>query len=101
MKQNKTMNDNWYNIGSDFINVKTTDSVTMKESFTLFTERESITLDVKIIADFENIPKEYHEVFLNVLTSKYLNKVSFSDNPFSECKKKESKRWWNFWRTKK
>ena len=94
------MKDNSYNLGSDFINVKTTDSVTMKESFTLSTERGLITLDVKIIADFENIPKEYHEIFLNILTSKYLNKVSFTDNPFSECKKKEKKSWWKFWKTK-
>jgi hypothetical protein len=73
----------------------------MYETFSLTTEDGVINLDVKINADFQNIPKQYHEVFLNVLTSKYLNKVSFSDNPFSECKKKERKRWWNFWWSKK
>jgi hypothetical protein len=95
------MTDNSFNIGSDFINIKTTDTVTMYETFSLTTEDGVINLDVKINADFQNIPKQYHEVFLNVLTSKYLNKVSFSDNPFSECKKKERKRWWNFWWSKK
>ncbi len=95
------MIDNSFNIGSDFINIKTTDTVTLHETFSLTTEDGVINLDVKINADFQNIPKQYHEGFLNVLTSKYLNKVSFSDNPFSECKKKERKRWWNFWWSKK
>lgn len=94
------MNDNSFNIGTDFINIKTTDSVKMKETFTLLTQDGVHVLDVKISADFENIPKEYHEVFLNMMTSKYLNKVSFSDNPFSECKKKEKKSWWKFWKSK-
>jgi hypothetical protein len=95
------MIDNSFNIGSDFINIKTTDTVTMNETFSLTTEDGVINLDVKINADFQNIPKKYHEVFLNILTSKYLNKVSFSDNPFSECKKNENKKWWGFWKTKK
>jgi hypothetical protein len=73
----------------------------LHETFSLTTEDGVINLDVKINADFQNIPKKYHEVFLNILTSKYLNKVSFSDNPFSECKKNESKKWWGFWKTKK
>lgn len=94
------MKDNSFSIGSDFVNIKTTDSVSIKESLNLTTEEGTYSLDVKISADFENIPKEYHEVFLNMMTSKYLNKVSFTDNPFSECKKKEKKSWWNFWKTK-
>ena len=94
------MKDNSFSIGSDFVNIKTTDSVSFKEILDLTTEDGTYSLDVKISADFENIPKEYHEVFLNIMTSKYLNKVSFTDNPFSECKKKEKKYWWRLWKSK-
>jgi hypothetical protein len=44
------------------------------------------------------VPEEYHEIFLNMLTSKYYGKVSFGDNPFSRCVPKKEKRWWQFWR---
>lgn len=94
------MKDNSYSIGPDFVNIKTTDSVSIKESMSLTTEDGTYILDIRISADFENIPKQYHEVFLNMMTSKYLNKVSFSDNPFSECKKKEKKSWWKLWKSK-
>lgn len=94
------MIDNSFNLGTDFINIVTSDTVTMKESFSLSTQDGVHVLEVKISANFENIPSKYHEVFLNMMTSKYLNKVSFSDNPFSECKKEERKKWWKFWSKK-
>ena len=47
-----------------------------------------------------NFPEKYHEIFLNVLTSKYLGKVSFGDNPFSECKPMIRRKWWQFWKPK-
>jgi hypothetical protein len=94
------MYNNSFTIGNDLVTVKTTDSVALTESFTLVAENETYNLEVKIAADLGRIPKKYHEVFLNMITSKYLNKVSFSDNPFSESKKKENKKWWNFWRSK-
>jgi hypothetical protein len=47
-----------------------------------------------------NIPEKYHEVALNILTAKYLNKVSFGDNPFSECKPIVKRKWWEFWKSK-
>ena len=100
MKLNN-MNNISFNIENDYINIKTTNSVTLKESFTLVTKDGEITLDVRVMADFEKIPTQYHEVFLNILTSKYLNKVSFTDNPFSECKKITKKRWWEFWKKSK
>jgi hypothetical protein len=33
-----------------------------------------------------------------MLTSKYLNKVSFGDNQFSECKPPLKRKWWQFWK---
>jgi hypothetical protein len=57
-------------------------------------------LDVKITADFDGIDSKYHEVLLNILTSKYTNQVSFGHNPFSACQPPKKKKWWQFWRAK-
>ena len=57
-----------------------------------------ITLDVKIQADFDTIPEKYHEVFFNILSAKYLDSVSFGDNPFSKCLPPKKKKWWQFWK---
>ena len=61
-------------------------------------EHESITLDVKITADFDSIPEKYHEVFLNMMTSKYYGRTSFGDNPFIKCLPPKKKRWYQFWK---
>lgn len=92
--------DNNFNIGSDHLSVKTSTIIKLNEEFVLYTENGPISLNVDIVADFVNIPENYREVFLNMLTSKYLNKVSFGHNPFSECKPVKKRRWWEFWKTK-
>jgi type I restriction-modification system DNA methylase subunit len=46
-----------------------------------------------------DIPEKYHEVFLNIMTAKYSNKVSFGDNPFSQCLPTPKKRWFQFWKS--
>lgn len=89
-----------YNLGSGYIKVKSSSIVKLNEEFNVFTQDGPIALDVEITADFNTIPEKYHEVFLNVLTSKYLNKVSFGDNPFSECKPMVERKWWQFWKSK-
>lgn len=83
-----------------FADIKTSTLVTLYEQLIVYSEDGPQTLSVKIIADFDEIPKKYHEVFLNVLTAKYLNKVSFGANPFSECKPVKKKKWWQFWKSK-
>jgi len=56
-------------------------------------------LNIKIEADFDEIPEEYHEVFFNIMAAKYTDSVSFGDNPFSMCIPPENKkRWWQFWK---
>ena len=82
-----------------YYNVKTSTVVKLQESFVVHTETGAQTLTVDILADFETIPVQYHEIFLNVLTSKYLHKVSFGDNPFSNCMPLKHKRWWQFWKS--
>lgn len=91
---NITIND------TDVINVKTSTVVKLKEYFTVVTQEGPLDLVVDINADFIDIPEKYHEVFLNVLTSKYHNKVNFGRNPFSECKPIVKRKWWQFWKTK-
>jgi hypothetical protein len=86
------------NLGPDYLNVRTSTIVKLNESFIVFTDSGPITLEVDITADFVKIPKKYHEVFLNMLTSKYLNKVSFGNNPFSECKPIKKRKWYQFWK---
>lgn len=81
--------------------IHSTQLVSLRETLVLMdTNKEPIELDVKIEADFSTIPEQYHEVFLNMMTVKYYNKVSFGDNPFSQCLSPGKKKWWQFWRSK-
>jgi hypothetical protein len=91
---------NEYNLGNEYVNVKASSIVTLNEHFTVFTQEGPVELKVDIKADFADIPKKYHEVFLNMLTSKYLNKVSYGDNPFSQCKPIPKRKWYQFWKSK-
>lgn len=73
--------------------------VTCHETLTLVINgKGAISLDVTIQADFDTIPEEYQEVFLNMMTAKYCKTVSYSDNPFSKCIQTVKKRWWQFWK---
>lgn len=87
-----------FNLGNDYINVKASSIVTLQEHFTVFTQDGSIDLKVDIKADFADIPQKYQEVFMNMLTSKYINKVSYGDNPFSQCKPLPKKKWYQIWK---
>jgi hypothetical protein len=89
-----------YNLGNEYINVKASSIIRLNENFTVFTQDGPIDLKVDIKADFADIPPKYHEVFMNVLTAKYINKVSFGNNPFSECKPIVKRKWYQIWKTK-
>ena len=80
--------------------VKTSTVVKLKEYFTLVTESGPIDFKVDITADFDQIPEKYHEVMINMLTSKYINKVSFGHNPFSQCQPPKNRKWYQFWKPK-
>lgn len=82
-----------------YVNIKASTIISLNEQLIVYSEDGPQILTVKITADFDEIPKKYHEVFLNVLTSKYLNTVNFGDNPFSECKPIVKRKWWQFWKT--
>jgi len=89
------------NIGADLISVKSSKIVKLENYFELLTEEGNINIRVDILSDFENIPEQYHEVALNMLTAAYYKKVSFGDNPFSECRPMSPKKWWEFWKKSK
>ncbi len=63
-------------------------------------DKGTLSLNVDISADFGTIPKEYHEVFLNMVSAKYLGRVSFGDNPFSQCQPAPKRKWYQFWKSK-
>lgn len=85
--------------GGTNINFKTSKIVTTYNTLKLITPSDgAFSLDVKIEADFDSIPEQYHEVFLNIISSKYLDSVSFGDNPFSLCVPQPKKRWYQFWK---
>jgi hypothetical protein len=81
------------------VDIKTSRNVKMRNTLTLISDNgEAIDLNVNIEADFETIPDKYHEVFLNMLMAKYYGKVSFGDNPFSQCLPPKKKKWYQFWK---
>jgi hypothetical protein len=84
--------------GNNFT-IQQSKNVELRETLTLLDENEKpIQLEVNIEADFGNIPEKYHEVFLNMMTVKYYNRVSFGHNPFSQCLPPQKKKWWEFWK---
>jgi hypothetical protein len=88
-----------YNLLTDSVVVKTSNVVNLTEHFVLLKiDGTPLDLKVDIHADLEHIPFEYHEAFVNMLTAKYLNKISFGDNPFSRCYPVIKRRWWQFWK---
>ena len=85
--------------GGANINVKKASIVTVYNSLKLITPHDgAISLDIKIEADFDTIPDKYQEVFLNMISAKYIDSVSFGDNPFSMCVPQPKKKWWQIWK---
>jgi hypothetical protein len=87
-----------FNLNADVIQITSSTVVRMNEYFNVMTENGPIDLRVDITADFKDIPEEYHEVMVNMLTSKYINKVSFGHNPFSKCNPPKKRKWYNFFK---
>lgn len=84
--------------GTSYVNIKASTLVRVHEVFEIFTSEGPIKMVAEVSVDLANIPQNYHEICLNVLTSKYLNKVNFGDNPFSDCKPVVKRKWWQFWK---
>ena len=85
--------------GGANLNVKKASIVSLHNSLKLITPQDgAMSLDIKIEADFDTIPEKYHEVFLNMVSAKYIDSVSFGDNPFSQCQPPPKKKWWQIWK---
>lgn len=83
---------------NDYMKCRVSNMVQIKDELTLFDKDEVFVLEIDIVADLRTIPEKYHEVFLNMLTSKFMGKVNFDKNPFSMCLKEEKKKWWNIFK---
>jgi hypothetical protein len=81
------------------LEIKCSTIVTLNQSLIVINQGETLSLDVTINADFGTIPEKYHEIFLNVLSSKYYGRAVFGDNPFSQSLSNSKKRWWQFWKS--
>lgn len=94
--------DTEINLGSgNNMEMKSSRLVTTYQVLYLTTPEDgTISMTVKIEADFDTIPEEYQEVFMNMISVKYLNRVSFGDNPFSQCLPAPKRRWWQIWKSK-
>ena len=90
------------NLGSGFnLEMKSVRMVNTHQTLYLTTEdKGTLALSVEISADFDSIPEEYQEVFLNMMSAKYLGRVSFGDNPFSQCQPIPKRKWYQFWKKK-
>ena len=87
--------------GGNNMMMKSSRLVTAYQVLYLTTPKDgTISLSIKIEADFDTIPEEYQEVFMNMISVKYLNRVSFGDNPFSQCQPAPKRRWWQIWKSK-
>ena len=89
---------NEISLGNNYLSIQTSKNVELNEVLSLMTEEGAYDLEVKVIANFETIPEKYHEVFINMMTVKYYGKVSFGDNPFSQCLPPKKKKWYQFWK---
>ena len=79
--------------------MNTSKLVTCHETLTLVTMGDgAIQLEIKVQADFDTVPEKYHEIFLNMMSAKYLKTTSFGDNPFSQCLPSPKKKWYQFWK---
>jgi hypothetical protein len=90
------------NLGSgNNLEMRSSRLVKTYQTLYLITEdKGTLSLSVEISADFDSIPEEYHEVFLNMMSAKYLGRVSFGDNPFSQCQPAPKRKWYQFWKSK-
>lgn len=86
-------------LGGGYVNVQTAQTIETKNVLKLKTADDKyLAMEVKIVADMNEIPEKYHEVFFNIFCSKYTDAVSFGDNPFSQCLPPKKKKWWQFWK---
>ena len=97
---NKKETEIFFGSGNN-MEMKSSQLVKTHQTLYLMTEdKGTLSLSVEISADFDSIPEDYQEVFLNMMAARYLGRVSFGENPFSQCVPTPKRRWWQFWKPK-
>jgi hypothetical protein len=81
------------------LTVKSSYLVEMRDQLKLLRNDDSITLNVKITANFENLPDEYHQIFLQMMSARYGGTINCYSNitPF-QIPKPHEKKWFQFWK---
>jgi hypothetical protein len=81
------------------LTVKSSYLVEMRDQLKLLRNDDSITLNVKITANFENLPDEYHQIFLQMMSARYGGTINCYSNitPF-QIPKPYDKKWFQFWK---
>ena len=82
------------------LTVKSSTVVEMHDILKLMTgDGKGISLDVKILADFDKIPPEYHQLFCQMMMVRYGGIVNIWDNtqPFAKPEVKK-KKWYQIWK---
>jgi hypothetical protein len=90
-----------YYIGdTSYLTMKTSTIIEMHDQLKLMTgDGKGISLDVKILADFEKIPPEFHQLFCQMMMVRYGGIVNIWDNtqPFAKPDVKQ-KKWYQIWK---
>ncbi len=82
-----------------YLTVKSTTTVTINDYLRVMVDKnDSITLDIEIKADFNKIPHEYHELFMQMISVRYGGVVNIWDKNHPFSKPIAKKRWWQFWK---
>ena len=96
----KTKPGEFYIGNGNHLTVKSSTIVEMHDYLKIVkSENDTVTLDVVIKADFEKIPAEYHQIFCQMMMTRYGGIVNIYDNtqPFAKPEIKK-KKWWQFWK---
>ena len=84
------------------LTVKSSTIVEMHDHLKLMIgDGKGVSLDVVIKADFEKVPSEYHQLFMQMMSVRYGGIVNIWDNtkPFTKPEVKQRK-WYQFWKSK-
>jgi hypothetical protein len=79
--------------------MKTSYTVTMTDKISIHKGgKRPVELDIKITADFEKVPSEYHNTFIQMLSARYGGTVNVYDNTEPFATKSNKKKWYQIWK---
>lgn len=79
--------------------MKTSLTVTMTDKISIHREgKRPAELNIKIIADFEKVPTEYHNTFIQMLSARYGGTVNVYNNTEPFAFKEKKKKWYQLFK---